>query len=54
MVSTESNWRVIRPIKGVDKDSWNRLKAVALLERKGIGQKVNELIEDYRQRVGWP
>ena len=54
MATREGDYRVIRPIKGVDRESWSRLKAIAMLERKGIGQKVNELIEDYRQRVGWP
>ncbi len=54
MASREGDYRVIRPIKGVDRDSWNRLKALAMLERKGLGQKVNELIEDYRQQVGRP
>ena len=50
----KSDYREIRSIKGIDRQLWRWLRYRATLERKSVGEKVNELIEDYRRRVAQP
>ena len=54
MSTHKSDYREIRSIKGIDRQLWQWLKYRATLERKSVGQKVNELIEDYQRRVTPP
>lgn len=54
MTTHKSDYREIRSIKGIDRELWQWLKYRAALERKSVGQKVNELIEGYRSRVAQP
>ena len=41
-------------IKGIDRYLWQDLKDGAVLERKTIGESLNEIIEWYRRTVDWP